>query len=44
VCPPECGSANGVGTATAPSAGLCNHGTASSVVDGGTQWTWNCAP
>lgn len=43
-CAPECGSADGVGTATIPSSNLCTHGTASSVVDGGTQWTWHCAP
>lgn len=36
-----CGTANGVTTASAPTTGLCNAGTAS-VVSGSGPWTWVC--
>jgi hypothetical protein len=37
-----CGSANGAGFTTAPTAGLCSAGTASTV-SGTGPWTWSCA-
>jgi hypothetical protein len=36
-----CGSANGVAANSAPTAALCNAGTASAVAGAGP-WTWNC--
>jgi hypothetical protein len=37
-----CGSANGVPTVVAPSAGLCSAGSASSVVANTNTYTWSC--
>lgn len=36
-----CGSANGVASATAPTANLCSAGVSTAVADG-TAWTWSC--
>lgn len=44
-CPPvngACGSANGVDTLAAPSSGLCNAGTPTSVVNNSTMYSWWC--
>lgn len=38
-----CGTANGVTTLTAPSAALCQAGTASSVTSSVSSYTWSCA-
>jgi hypothetical protein len=38
----QCGSANGVAAASAPTSGLCSVGTASSVTGSGP-WSWTCA-
>jgi hypothetical protein len=37
----SCGPANGVALSTAPSTGLCSHGTASAVTGSGP-WHWSC--
>jgi hypothetical protein len=37
-----CGTANGAATTLAPSANLCNPGTASSVASAVSQFTWSC--
>jgi hypothetical protein len=38
----QCGPTNGVTTGTAPTSGLCNQGTASSVNTTSTNFTWSC--
>lgn len=38
----ECGSAQGIQSATAPSTNLCRTGNPTSVSDGGTIWIWGC--
>ena len=38
-----CGSANGQGTFTAPSTGLCATGSTASTISGSGPWSWSCA-
>ena len=39
----QCGSADGVSTSSAPTSGLCSDGSASSVTEGGSTFTWTCS-